>query len=93
MKILICDERPIPAMKPLIDTAPRRGTWLPIDTAPRDGTFVLLAGPSGYSSTPLRVEVCAYFKDYEAPWRNHAHDAFEDGGCRPTLWIPLPLVS
>jgi len=70
-----------------------KAKWLPIDTAPKDGTFVLVAGPSGYTSTPLRVEVCAYYPDYASQWRNHAHDAFWDGGSPPTLWMPLPLVS
>jgi hypothetical protein len=69
-------------------------TWQPIETAPRDGTHVLLAGPSGYSTTPLRVEVCSYESEYrpQNPWVNHASDAFSDGGAAPTCWMPLPAV-
>lgn len=61
--------------------------WRPIATAPKDGTFVLLAGPSGYTSTPLRVSVCQYDGNC---WRNHAHDWFTEGGDEPTHWMPLP---
>ncbi len=73
--------------------APNAG-WLPIDTAPRDGTWILLAGPSGYGSTPLRVEVCRYDPDYRPlnPWQTHSNDAFTDGGPEPTHWLPLPTV-
>ena len=66
--------------------------WQPIETAPRDGTFILLAGPSGYSTTPLRVEVCRYLPEYRPlnPWQNHSNDSFTDGGEPPTHWAPLP---
>ena len=66
--------------------------WQPIETAPRDGTYILLAGDSGYTTTPLRVEVCRYDADYHPwqPWVNHANDSFMDGGGEPTCWLPLP---
>ena len=64
----------------------------PIETAPRDGTYVILFGPSGYTTTPLRAEVCRYDAEYRPrqPWVNHANDSFEDGGGPPTCWMPLP---
>ena len=66
--------------------------WMPIDTAPHDGTYILLAGPSGYMGTPLRVEVCKYDAEFrpKQPWVNHGGDSFTDGGVAPTLWMPLP---
>jgi len=52
-----------------------------IETAPRDGRYILLFGPSGYITTPLRCEVCRYDAEYRPlqPWINHASDSFEDG--------------
>lgn len=66
--------------------------WQPIETAPKDGTWVLIAGPSGYSTTPLRAEVGRYYPQFRPlnPWQTHADDAFTDGGPGPTHWIPLP---
>lgn len=65
----------------------------PIETAPRDGTWVLLFGPSGYTTTPLRCEVARWYPSYRPlnPWQNHSNDAFTDGGPEPTHWMPLPL--
>ncbi len=65
-------------------------TWLPIKTAPRDGRFILLAGPSGYTSTNLRVQACRYTEGYRSPWRTFSNDAFTDDGPEPTHWLPLP---
>lgn len=64
----------------------------PIETAPRDGSYVLVAGPSGHSTTPLRFEACRYDPEYRPlqPWVNHANDGFMDGGEGPTHWMPLP---
>lgn len=69
-------------------------TWLPIATAPRDGTFILLAGRSGYTTTPLRVEVGRYYPEYRPlnPWQTHSNDDFTDGGPEPLFWMPLPPV-
>lgn len=69
--------------------------WRPIATAPKDGTFVLLAGPSGYTSTPLRAAVGCWndgggYGAKAAGWRDHAHDWFTEGGDEPTHWMPLP---
>lgn len=74
---------------------PRRywdSPWRPIETAPRSGTWIVVAGPSGYTTTPLRIEVCRYVSGYLQPWRNHANDSFMDGGEAPTLWMPLPTT-
>ena len=66
--------------------------WQPISTVPKDGRYILLAGPSGYSTTPLRVEVCRWYPEYHplSPWINHSNDDFTDGGSQPTHWMPLP---
>jgi hypothetical protein len=61
----------------------------PISTAPRDGTFILVAGESGYTSTPLRYAVCRWV---EGDWRDHAHDHFTDGGPEALYWMPLPSL-
>lgn len=67
----------------------------PIETAPKDGTYVLIFGDSGYTTTPMRCEVCRYDIEYRplSPWINHANDNFEDGGNAPQWWYPLPLYS
>ena len=75
-------------------SAPCSASWLPIESAPRDGTYILLAGQSGYNTTPLRVEVCKFDHEYRPrnPWVNHSCDAFSDGGAAPTHWMPLPFL-
>jgi hypothetical protein len=65
----------------------------PISTAPKDRTWILVAGESGYGSTPLRFSVCRYISDYSDPWRNHANDGFTDGGPEPIYWMPLPIAQ
>lgn len=64
----------------------------PISTAPKDGTYVILFGPSGYTTTPLRCAVCHYDPEYRPsyPWVTHSDDSFLDGGDPPTHWMPLP---
>lgn len=70
----------------------RNRVWRPIDTAPKDSSYILLAGPSGYTTTPLRVVVCRWDAEYRPlqPWVNHANDSFMDGGEEPCYWMPLP---
>jgi hypothetical protein len=67
---------------------------LPIETAPKDGTWILLFGPSGYTTTPLRCEVCRWYPEYRPlnPWQNHSDEAFTDGGSEPTHWCQIPSV-
>ncbi|NIP54123.1 MAG: hypothetical protein GWN00_01495 [Aliifodinibius sp.] len=64
----------------------------PIETAPKDGTYILVAGDSGYTTTPLRFEACRYDAEYrpKSPWITHSNDCFEDGGNLPKWWMPLP---
>ncbi len=71
----------------------REHTLQPMGTAPRDGSWILLFGPSGMMTTPLRCEVCRYYPEYRQinPWQTHSNDAFTDGGEAPTAWMPLPL--
>ena len=65
-----------------------------IQSAPKDGQYILLFGDSGYSTTPLRCEVCRYDAEYRPlqPWVNHANDSFEDGGSAAKYWCELPFV-
>lgn len=73
---------------------PTEQSWHPISTAPKDGTWIIIAGPSGYNTTPLRCEVGRWCPEYRPlnPWQTHSNDAFTDGGCAPTHWIPLPTL-
>lgn len=59
----------------------------PIATAPKDGTFIVLWGPSGYTSTPWQ---CAVGRWRDNDWRVHSNDLYTDGGAPPTHWSPLP---
>lgn len=66
----------------------------PIETAPKDGTWILIAGDSGYSTTPLRFAAARYYPEYRPnnPWQTHSDDAFTDDGGLPTYWCPLPTL-
>ena len=61
--------------------------WKPINSAPLN-RYILIAGDSGYITTPLRVEV-AKWSHQRGAWLNHAHDYFTDGGTNPIYWAEL----
>ena len=67
----------------------------PIETAPRDGTYIILFGDSGYTTTPLRCEICRYDAEYRPlqPWVTYGGDSFTDYGGEPKYWFPIPEVS
>ena len=65
--------------------------WQPIETAPKD-QFLLLCGPSGYTTTPMVVTTGRMCSDYHAGrWIDHANDDLTDWGFKPTHWAPLIL--
>ena len=65
--------------------------WQPIETAPRD-QFLLLCGPSGYTTTPMVVTTGRMCSDYHAGrWIDHANDDLTDWGFEPSHWAPLDL--
>ena len=64
--------------------------WQPIDTAPKD-KFVLLAGPSGYTTIETVFATGRTCSDYRVGrWIDHANDDLTDWGFNPTHWMPLP---
>ena len=64
--------------------------WLPIETAPKD-RFVLLAGPSGYTTIETVFSTGRMCSDYHVGrWINHSNDDLTDWGFEPTHWKPLP---
>ena len=64
--------------------------WLPIETAPKD-EFVLLAGPSGYTTIKTVFATGRMCSDYHVGrWIDHANDDLTDWGFEPTHWRPLP---
>ena len=67
----------------------------PIETAPKDGTYVLLFGPSGYFTTPLRCDVARWDAEYRPrdPWVTYSNECFSSSGQPPTHWMPLPTIS
>ena len=65
--------------------------WQPIETAPKD-QFLLLCGPSGYTTTPMVVTTGRMCSDYHAGrWIDHANDDLTDWGFKPTHWAHLTL--
>ena len=64
--------------------------WQPIATAPKN-EFVLLAGPSGYTSIETVFATGRMCSDYHVGrWIDHANDDLTDWGFEPTHWMPLP---
>ena len=64
--------------------------WQPIETAPKD-KFVLLAGPSGYTTIEIVYATGRMCSDYHVGrWIDHANDDLTDWGFEPTHWRPLP---
>lgn len=64
--------------------------WRPIATAPRNGTRIELRGPSGYTSTPYRIEVGYFDPALHSFWCDYTGEAWAcagDGG-EPTHWRP-----
>ena len=66
----------------------------PIETCPKNGTYFLAWGPSGYTTTPLRCEVCRWDEDHRplSPIQTHSNDPFTDGGAPATHWSPLLVM-
>ena len=68
----------------------RVAEWQPIETAPKDA-FVLLAGPSGYTTIKTVFATGRMCSDYhKGRWIDHANDDLTDWGFEPTHWMPLP---
>ena len=64
--------------------------WQPIATAPKN-EFVLLAGPSGYTTIETVFATGRMCSDYHVGrWIDHANDDLTDWGFEPTHWMPLP---
>ena len=64
--------------------------WQPIETAPKD-EFVLLAGPSGYTTIETVFTTGRMCSNYHTGrWIDHANDDLMDWGFSPTHWMPLP---
>lgn len=73
-----------------INKDPENNNWMPVETAPKD-KFVLLCGPSGYTTTPLVFTTGIMCSNYHAGrWIDHANDDLVDWGFEPTHWMPLP---
>lgn len=67
--------------------------WQPIETAPKD-VFLLLRGPSGYTTTPTVYTTGIMRSDYHVGrWIDHANDDLLDWGFEPTHWAPLPKIK
>lgn len=63
----------------------------PIETAPKDGTYVLVACPSGYTTTPLRFHAARYHTGLLTDsWVTDSNDCVSEFGEEPIYWAPLP---
>ena len=65
----------------------------PISTAPRD-KWILVAGDSGYATTPLRFESakCIWVGD-QWVWKDYKGDYYSDRGGEPEWWMEIPRVE
>ena len=64
--------------------------WQPIETAPKD-QFLLLCGPSGYTTIPFIFTTGRTCSDYHlGRWIGHANDDLTAWGFEPTHWATLP---
>lgn len=63
----------------------------PISTAPKN-KWVLLAGDSGYSTTPLRFTAGKWSADKEC-WVDHSNEPFSHGGGEPEYWMEIPQAE
>jgi hypothetical protein len=57
---------------------------------PYDGKFYLVAGDSGYTTTPLRVHVARWYPESSRPWQTHSCDDYRDDGEPPIYYLPQP---
>jgi hypothetical protein len=62
----------------------------PIQSAPKD-RYILLAGDSGYLTTPLRFSSGRWSNTKEC-WVDHSGEPFRDGGPAPIFWMEIPEV-
>lgn len=54
--------------------------------------FLLVAGDSGYYSTPLRFAACRWNDELEC-WLTHSRDRFTDGGSDALYYCALPELD
>ena len=79
-----------------VSILPSSEDWLPISSAPRDGTYIILGGPSGYSTTPILAVVGHWDPEFRPrnPWVCWDSSVFSDySGGDPCCWRPLPSNS
>ena len=87
----LCEmENEIESLRSELAALKAENEWRPISTAPKD-EFVLLAGPSGYTTIETVFTTGRMCSDYHAGrWIDHANDDLTDWGFNPTHWMPLP---
>lgn len=73
-------------------------SWIPLsECLPDDQTFVLMTGPSGYSTTPNFVVLACRDMQYRPPidgrirWLDPTHTPLLDKGWEPTHWARIAL--
>jgi len=81
---------PLFTLPPTAEQIANETAWRDIETAPKDA-FVLLAGPSGYTTIETVFTTGRMCSDYhKGRWIDHANDDLTDWGFEPTHWMPLP---